>query len=882
MTELTDQQLLQHFLGNKRVSALETLIQRYGPLVKGVCTRVLDSNADSDDLCQETFLIFAKQAASIRSGQDLSSWFYGVALRCASRLKRKLAHRRKLETTLENETMCAGSEKIWQELRPVLDEEIGRISAKYQQPIIHCYLEGKSEKEAALHLGIPFHTLRTRLARGRDALRKQLVRRGVTISAAALTSVVMEKAASTAYALSEGTVQSTLQAVTASSVSSLSAISALKAWLEISSAKWILSAGGLALAGVVAWTLVSPQEATKSAAPVATAPPSPPAPPTNRPADTKLLTTPDITNTEISDWEDRLRQAVTTRHGNDWLPDNRRDAVKILAAEFAGEDFERARALFDSSVWGIRPRDRNDLETERESYVYAVFAELGRRDPERGWDLALKYPEGKVRNSAIPGVVSGWAEVDPQATAKWLESLPKNISSLHRLHHTLAYSWLKTNPEAAFAWAKQLPPNLDRVLSDLPEAWGRLDPLAAAAWAEKQPDTIRGNAIHSVASGWAGQRKPNPGGPEAAAWLAQVHKKKMIGLEELNRGLDAVLFLWCETDPEGATAWVFRLPPDEDRDQNGLSFRERAVVRVIGSTIGTQAARNLIDTLPAGPGKASCVDLMCRQLGWRDPRGALAFIDQMLPESGGFRSKSIRTVFYFWGLNNPPPNEVFHVARQLPDTDRLDALNGFFEVYGVMGAALPFWNQLPDAEKAQTAPALARSWARAANGAGLIWVNQMPEGEMKQKCLIAQEEELVTGTLDKKNGYGTMPLWYGKQPRPGDWMTKLPACTITEKLWQARVGSAGQWPESTAKWLASLPAGKAKDLAIGKFSEYITDTNPVDAIRWASSIQDPTLRDKQITSIVEQWEKTDQEAATHWIAQSSEWTAIQQRRSRSR
>jgi hypothetical protein len=82
----------------------------------------------------------------------------------------------------------------WQQLRSVLDEEIGRLPEKYRAPIILCYLAGKSHDQAARELGWPRSSLSNRLGRGRELLREQLVGRGIALSAGALTTALTEKA----------------------------------------------------------------------------------------------------------------------------------------------------------------------------------------------------------------------------------------------------------------------------------------------------------------------------------------------------------------------------------------------------------------------------------------------------------------------------------------------------------------------------------------------------------------------------------------------------------------------------------------------------------------------------------------------------------------
>jgi uncharacterized protein (TIGR03067 family) len=83
---------------------------------------------------------------------------------------------------------------VWQDVRPVLDEEIARLPEKLRAAVVLCELEGVPRPEAAHRLGVPEGTLSSRLARGKDALRRRLLKRGVALSAIGL-GVILSQAA---------------------------------------------------------------------------------------------------------------------------------------------------------------------------------------------------------------------------------------------------------------------------------------------------------------------------------------------------------------------------------------------------------------------------------------------------------------------------------------------------------------------------------------------------------------------------------------------------------------------------------------------------------------------------------------------------------------
>src|SRR5438309_1160259 len=66
-----------------------------------------------------------------------------------------------------------------------LDDELHKLPEKNRQPLLLCYLEGLTQEEAAEQLGWPRGTLKRRLERGRELLKNRLVRRGLSLGAAA-------------------------------------------------------------------------------------------------------------------------------------------------------------------------------------------------------------------------------------------------------------------------------------------------------------------------------------------------------------------------------------------------------------------------------------------------------------------------------------------------------------------------------------------------------------------------------------------------------------------------------------------------------------------------------------------------------------------------
>src|SRR5688572_5922391 len=146
----TDGDLLARFVARRDEAAFAELVRRHGPMVLGACRRVLGNAHDAEDAYQATFLVLARKAVSIRSGQ-VGNWLYGVACRTARKARSMAAAQRVRERAGARPEEVRPDGRA--ELREVLDRELERLPDKYRSAIVLCDLEGRSYKEAARQLG---------------------------------------------------------------------------------------------------------------------------------------------------------------------------------------------------------------------------------------------------------------------------------------------------------------------------------------------------------------------------------------------------------------------------------------------------------------------------------------------------------------------------------------------------------------------------------------------------------------------------------------------------------------------------------------------------------------------------------------------------------
>src|SRR6516225_9461382 len=191
--ELPDKQLLSRFVRFRDEAAFAALLRRHGAMVLGVCRSVLRNLHDAEDVFQAAFLVLARKAGSIHRREAVSSWLHRVAYHLAvdaqADAARRRVHERRVSTMPSADPLLDLSLR---ELRGVLNEELQRLPNEYRAPLVFCCLEEESLDEAARLLGWSRWTVKGRLQRGRERLR----RRSLELSAGLFAAVASTSSAS--------------------------------------------------------------------------------------------------------------------------------------------------------------------------------------------------------------------------------------------------------------------------------------------------------------------------------------------------------------------------------------------------------------------------------------------------------------------------------------------------------------------------------------------------------------------------------------------------------------------------------------------------------------------------------------------------------------
>jgi RNA polymerase sigma factor (sigma-70 family) len=225
--------LLDAFVRARSEAAFAELVRRHGPMVWGVCWRLLSSRQDAEDCYQATFLVLVRKARSVWPRSRVGAWLHGVAYHTALKARLVAARRWRMEQQAERLPESASKPDPTADLRQLLDCGLNELPDKYRIPIVLCELEGRALKDVAEQLGSPIGTVAGWLARGRDLLARRLAKHG--LSAVAIAALLAEKASAAPPVVSAATASPSVSALADATVRTLF-FATLKSWLLITAA----------------------------------------------------------------------------------------------------------------------------------------------------------------------------------------------------------------------------------------------------------------------------------------------------------------------------------------------------------------------------------------------------------------------------------------------------------------------------------------------------------------------------------------------------------------------------------------------------------------------------------------------------------------------
>jgi RNA polymerase sigma factor (sigma-70 family) len=184
---IPDVELLAAWVRDQRQADFTELVRRHLGLVQGIARRQLDAD-QAEDIAQQVFAILARKAASLTDLRSLSAWLHRVTLlQCHSAVRLRMRDRRNREAAMETSRIAEARDPLADAL-PHLDDAISQLSNSDRELILLRYSEGLTFPEAARRTGRKEAALRQQASRALEKLSAMLLRRGVSVPVATLTT----------------------------------------------------------------------------------------------------------------------------------------------------------------------------------------------------------------------------------------------------------------------------------------------------------------------------------------------------------------------------------------------------------------------------------------------------------------------------------------------------------------------------------------------------------------------------------------------------------------------------------------------------------------------------------------------------------------------
>lgn len=272
LADRTDAELVEMACADRSEAAFEAILCRHGPMVYRVCWRILQQEQDVEDAFQAIFLILAHKLQTLRRRASLACWLQGIARRVALKAKAQAISRQRRDQEC---FQPPPKDALEDELSAALDAELTNLPDKWRAPLVLCYLEGRTQEEAAKQLGLSARTLRRRLEEARAALGRRLMGRGIVLTGAMFVVLCADGSAWTALPAelvditvqAAGCIMTGQAAKTSAKVAALTEgmlrtmlITKLKLALAVIGGLALMLGAGTLLSQAWAWNLATPMD----------------------------------------------------------------------------------------------------------------------------------------------------------------------------------------------------------------------------------------------------------------------------------------------------------------------------------------------------------------------------------------------------------------------------------------------------------------------------------------------------------------------------------------------------------------------------------------------------------------------------------------------